>query len=318
VERLVDDLLDISRITRGKIKLDSATIEISSTINKAIEMASPLLEQRSHHIELEVPRRGLMVHGDPVRLAQVISNLLTNAAKYTEAGGRIAIRAMQEGDFVAVYVKDNGIGIGGEMLPNIFDLFVQGGRAIDRAEGGLGIGLTLVKNLVTMHGGAVEARSEGIGKGSEFVIRLPFRETGVPKADTMPQMVALPKPGKVGNRVLIVDDNIDAAETLAEVLRAEGHEVGVAFDGPHALTVVGELCPEIAILDIGLPAMDGFELAAKIKEQLKEKCPRLIALTGYGQENDRARSTEAGFEAHFVKPVDISMLIGAIAELTPR
>jgi PAS domain S-box-containing protein len=318
--RLIDDLLDVSRITRGKIQLDRERVDVASAIAKAVETVSPLLEKRAHRLELDVPRAGLLVEADPVRLVQIIQNLLMNAAKYTEPQGHIVVAARPEGGQVRVSVTDNGIGIPADVLPNVFDLFVQGERALDRAQGGLGIGLTLVKQLVELHGGSVEARSEGPGRGSEFVVRLPQAEP-VPAA---PERAAEPQPrprAADGRRVLVVDDNPDAAETIADMLRALGHEVAVAHDGPSALDAARRFQPEAALLDLGLPVMDGYELAQHMRRDGSLHGILLIAVTGYGQENDRARAAAAGFDRHLVKPVnvmEIHRLLAAGARRVPR
>jgi len=303
--RLVDDLLDISKITRGKIELKRETVELADVVGKAVEMASVLLEQRRHELVLEVPRTGLLWYGDPVRLAQVLANLLTNAARYTEPQGRIVISAVSDGTEIVIRVRDNGIGIAPEMLPRIFDMFVQARRSADRAEGGLGLGLTLAKTLVIMHGGTMTASSDGEGKGTELEIRLPARRQTVPK---VADVVAPPSPAR---RVLVVDDNADAGELLAETLRFRGHHVTVALDPLAALTHLATARPEVAVLDIGLPVMDGYELAAQVHALVPE-C-RLVALTGYGQQQDVERSRKAGFFGHLVKPVDIDQLLRFVA-----
>ncbi|HZS35914.1 MAG TPA: ATP-binding protein [Polyangia bacterium] len=309
VVRLVDDLLDVSRITQGKIELKRETFELAEVVAKAVEIASPLLEQRRHELFVEVPREGMRLHADPVRMSQVIANLLTNAAKYTEPEGCIALAAWRDGHEVVVQVKDNGIGIRRELLPTIFDLFVQGPRSRDRAQGGLGIGLTLVRNLVQLHGGTVVALSDGPGQGSAFVIRLPAATSSVSAAapaDSTP-IIRSRRP----RRVLVVDDNADAAALLAELFATMGHEVKVAHDGPQALALLDEFSPEVAVLDIGLPVMDGYELAKRIGDRVGSRC-RTIALTGYGQEHDLRRSRDAGFEAHLVKPVDPARILQVI------
>jgi signal transduction histidine kinase/ActR/RegA family two-component response regulator len=313
--RLVDDLLDISKITRGKVELRRETVEIAEVIAKAVEIASMLFEQRTHQLTIDVPRTGLLLEGDPVRLAQVVANLLTNAARYTPRGGHIKLSAGRVGSEIVIRVRDNGVGITAEMLPLIFDLFVQGKQTADRAEGGLGIGLTLVKTLVTLHGGSVVASSQGPGEGSEFVIRLPA--VSVAAAAISGPRLGAPSPfarAAVTKRVLLVDDNSDAADLLAEALREVGHQVEVANDPVAALEAAQHFNPEVAILDIGLPVMDGYELAAQLRA-----CPglarcRLIALTGYGQEHDRARSKSGGFERHLVKPVELDELIVVVAD----
>ena len=308
--RLVDDLLDISRITRGKVELRRQVIELDGVVAKAIEIATPLLEQRRHHLAVEVPC-GLRVDGDPMRLAQVVANLLTNAAKYTPKDGRISVRAAREGDRVVLAVRDNGAGIPRELLPQVFDLFVQGKRTSDRRDGGLGLGLALVDNLVRLHGGEVSATSEGPGTGSTFTVRLPL--AGPAPAAAGPG--AAPASACSGRRVLLVDDNVDAAELLALMLRSEGHHVAVAHDGVQALALADELRPEVAVLDIGLPVMDGYELATRLGER-HDRC-RLIALSGYGQPSDQHRSSAAGFELHLIKPVDYATLIAAISGPPP-
>jgi CheY-like chemotaxis protein len=311
VTRLVDDLLDVSRITQKKIELKTETIELAGVVAKAVEIASPVIEQRRHTLSVEVPRQGMRLTADPVRLAQVIANLLTNAAKYTDVEGLIELSAWRDGHEVVLQVKDNGIGIREDLLPKVFDLFVQGPRSIDRGEGGLGIGLTLVKNLVQMHGGTVMALSEGAGKGSAFVVRLPAA-SATATAPTPAQRLAKIDHVSTPRRVLVVDDNVDAASLLAELCETMGHEVQVAHDGPQALTILDQgFQPEVAVLDIGLPVMDGYDLATRVRAKLGPHC-RLFALTGYGQEHDKQRSREAGFEAHLIKPVDPSRVLGLI------
>lgn len=312
--RLVDDLLDTSKITRGKVRLDRREVDLGGIVAKAVEIASPLFEQRNHTLSVDVPRQGLWVDGDETRLAQVIANLLTNAAKYTQPGGTVSLHAWREGAEVVLQVKDNGIGMSSELLPKVFDLFVQGYRTSDRTQGGLGIGLALVRNLVALHGGSVVALSEGEGRGSELVVRLPALEQ-VPSLDASPRQggsATGPTRGTKSRKVLPVDDNEDAAELLALMLTNAGHEVVVAPDGPQALSLLEGFSPEVAVLDIGLPVMDGYELASRLRERLPASPPRLVAVTGYGQDNDRERSKAAGFEIHFVKPLDSARLLAAI------
>ena len=322
--RLVDDLLDVSKITRGKVELRKERVEIADVIAKAVEMASDLFEQRNHDLLLDVAKERLWVDGDPVRLAQVVANLLTNAARYTERGGKIVVSARREageraagqrgsGEIV-IRVKDNGAGISPDLLPRIFDLFIQGHRSSDRAQGGLGLGLALVKNLVALHGGSVVALSDGPGKGSEFVIRLPpSAEAGDFVSLRSEHDRAAPPPNLHGKRVLIVDDNNDAADSLAELLRDVGHEVAVAYSPVAALEISGSFRPEVAVLDIGLPVMDGYELAARLRSNPVTANCLLIALTGYGQSHDRIRSEEGGFQYHLVKPVDFVQLTKIVA-----
>ncbi len=309
--RLVDDLLDVSKITRGKIDLKKETVEISDVISKAVEIASALFEQRNHQLLIDVPRKGLRWHGDPVRLAQVVANLLTNAARYTEVGGKVALAATADGHEVVISVTDNGSGISADMLPHIFDMFVQAQRSTDRSEGGLGLGLTLVKTLVTMHGGTVVAISEGVGRGSQFVIRVPgVTTTSLP--DISDIAIARAHRSASARRVLVVDDNEDAADLLAETLRGAGHDVIVVHDPLGALDAVAGAQPDVAVLDIGLPVMDGYELATRVRDA-SPNC-RLIALTGYGQEHDLARSKAAGFAHHMIKPVDIAQLLLIVSQ----
>jgi len=307
---LVDDLLDVSRITRGKIQLKLEPLELSTVVLKAIEMASPIIEQRMHHLTAVVPPVGLQIEADPMRLSQVICNLLTNAAKYTEPGGNISIRADRDDGYIALRVRDNGIGISSALLPRVFELFSQGTRALDRAQGGLGIGLTIVKSLVELHGGSVHAYSEGIGKGSEFVIRLPAEPTqGASRATVAtPRRAELIDHLGTPRRILIVDDNQDAAEVLGDALQEAGYSTHVAFDAPATLEMVGAFSPDIMLIDIGLPVMDGYELARRLRANPALASVRLIAITGYGQESDRQRALEAGFDDHLVKPIDLDRL----------
>jgi signal transduction histidine kinase len=311
---LVDDLLDISRVTRGKIRLSAVPTQLSDAVAKGIELASPLLEQHQHDLTVDVPTDGLGVSADPARLAQVISNLLTNAAKYTPPGGRIRVSAALDGDAVVLRVRDTGMGIDPAMLPRIFDLFTQDRQAIDRAQGGLGLGLAIVRSLVALHGGTVAAHSEGRGRGSEFVVRLPhLRMTGgAPRADAAPAPRA-----SSGLRVLVVDDNEDAALMLSEALVQAGHQTAVAHDGPAALQLIEAFKPHVALLDIGLPVMDGFELARQIRSG-ETANTRLVAVTGYGQEHDRQRTQAAGFDAHLIKPVDLHEVSELIVTMAKR
>ncbi len=300
--RLVDDLLDVSRVTRGKIELKVERVELARVIDKAVEMASLLIEQRRHGFEVDV-EPGLVWEGDPVRLAQVVSNLLTNAARYTEPGGRLWLRVRQGGlEAVEISVRDTGIGLAPEVREQVFELFFQGKRSIDRAEGGLGIGLALVKNIVELHGGSVHAHSEGRGQGSEFVVRLPLRSAALVQAPLEPAPAALP--GVASQRVLLVDDNADGADTLGHLLRAHGHTVEVYHDPVSALAAVERFSPTVALLDIGLPVLDGYQLAARIRALPGGAGCRLVALSGYGLAADHARSEAAGFERHLVKPVN--------------
>jgi PAS domain S-box-containing protein len=309
--RLVDDLLDVSRISRGKIRLEKRRVALAVVLASAVEAARPRIDARGHELTMCLPPEAVWLEADAVRLAQVFANLLNNAAKYTEEGGRIRLTAERDGADVVVRVRDSGIGITPEMLPRVFELFTQADRALGRSEGGLGVGLALVRNLVEMHGGSVKAHSEGAGKGSEFVVRLPVLR--LTNTEGGGQCVA--REGATGppRRVLVVDDNLDAAETLAELLALSGHDVRTAHDGPAALEAAGRFRPEVVLLDIGLPGMDGCEVARRLRGQEGATRALLAALTGYGQEEDRLRSREAGFDTHLVKPVDPKALFALIA-----
>jgi signal transduction histidine kinase/ActR/RegA family two-component response regulator len=313
VVRLVDDLLDVSRVTRGKIQLSRERVEVAQVVAAAVETASPLFEQQQQILKLEVPARGLPVLADIGRLSQAIANLLTNAAKYTEAGGTIVVSSAVENDQVCVRVRDSGIGIDPEILPTIFDLFVQAKKSIDRSQGGLGLGLTIVRSLVELHGGTVSGHSDGIGRGSEFVIRLPLGPAAAPLVVEEPFLVE-PTEGRRW-RVLVVDDNTEIAEGLAATLAALGCETRVAFDGPSAITAADAFDPELALLDIGLPVMDGYELARRFRRAESTSAMRLVAVSGYGQKSDRQQSRKAGFDEHIVKPVGFDTIRDILARL---
>ena len=312
--RLVDDLLDVSRITRGKVALKEELVEIGEVVAKAIEIATPLLDQRTHALDVVVPR-GLWLRGDSVRLSQIVSNLLTNAAKYTPASGRITVRVTDERGEIVIRVRDTGIGIAPDVLPLVFDLFVQERQAIDRAQGGLGLGLTIVRNLVERHGGTVSAHSDGPGSGSEFVVRLPRAHAPVdPEVSTRVESAAeAVTPSDAAPRILVVDDSVDGAEMLAAALSAKGYKTQVAFDAAAALRIAAEFRPAIAFLDIGLPVMDGYELAARLRGLPELNGIRLFALTGYGQESDRQKTRDAGFDHHFVKPIELDAIEAVLA-----
>ena len=306
--RLVDDLLDVSRIAAGRVRINPEPLDIAVVIAHAVELASPLIEQRRQRLDVALHPDALRVRGDETRLSQVVCNLLVNAAKYTPEGGRIELRSGREGGDAVLRVRDDGIGISPELLPRVFDLFAQGRQAIDRAQGGMGLGLAIARNLVTIHGGRIEAHSEGEGRGSEFVVRLPLLD------DSPNAPAAAPVGGlRAGLRVLLVDDNADAARALADALAAEGAQVVTAPDGPTALSRAETSPPDVALLDLGLPVMDGFELAGL----LRARWPRLplIALSGYGDADDFARTRVAGFAAHLVKPVDLERLLSALRAL---
>jgi PAS domain S-box-containing protein len=300
--RLVDDLLDVSRIMRGKVDLRKERVELAALVARAVETAKPVIEAEKHELTVTLPDEPLWLDADVVRISQVIGNLLNNAAKYTEPGGQIWLTAEQAGEEAIIRVRDTGIGIAPEMLPRIFEMFMQVASTHMRAQGGLGIGLTLVKTLVEMHGGSVSARSEGLGRGSEFSVRLPLRaESRHPVSASLELPPVPPVPQQ---RILIVDDNVDAAESLALLLQLEGHEVQVAHEGKAALALVEKHLPDLAFLDIGMPGMDGYELAQRIRRQPQFQKMFLVALTGWGQEEDRRRTREAGFDHHLVKPVE--------------
>ena len=303
--RLVDDLLDVSRIASGKVELRKETVALADVLNKAIEMAGPLLEQKHHRLLVDV--KPVRWHGDPARLAQVVSNLLSNAARYTPAGGHVTLATRVRERALTIQVTDDGSGISANLLPHIFDLFVQGNRLVDRAKGGLGIGLALVRNLVQMHGGEVAAYSAGEGRGSTFTLTLP--DSVVEEAESGAGSANGDAPARGGGtRVLVVDDNQDAADSLADLLGALGYSATVAYDPAHAIAEAANAMPQVAILDIGLPGMDGFELAAHLRRLPRGDGLKLIALSGYGQENDKHRSREAGFAAHLVKPINLAEL----------
>jgi PAS domain S-box-containing protein len=312
--RLVDDLLDVSRITRGKVALKEELVEIGEVVAKAIEIATPLLDQRTHALDVVVPR-GLWLRGDSVRLSQIVSNLLTNAAKYTPPSGRITVRVTDERGEIVIRVRDTGIGIAPDVLPLVFDLFVQERQAIDRAQGGLGLGLTIVRNLVERHGGTVSAHSDGPGSGSEFVVRLPRAQAPVDtEASTSVESAAdAVTASDAAPRILVVDDSVDGAEMLAAALSARGYKTQVAFDAAAALRIAAEFRPAIAFLDIGLPVMDGYELAARLRGLPDLNGIRLFALTGYGQESDRQKTRDAGFDHHFVKPIELDAIEAVLA-----
>jgi PAS domain S-box-containing protein len=301
--RLVDDLLDVSRVTRGKIELKLERVEVAQPLSKAVEMASLLLQRRGHRLDLDI-EPGLYWEGDPVRLAQVVTNLLTNAARYTDPGGRIVLGAAREGaQWLRISVADNGMGLAPDMLTSVFGLFVQGKRSMDRSEGGLGVGLALVKNIVELHGGSVEACSEGKGQGSEFIVRLPIRPRRGERSASAAPAPAMAPPEAGQYRIMVVDDNVDGAAMLGRLFEEHGHLVEVFHDPVAALASVQQFRPDIAVLDIGLPVLDGYQLATRMRARLGTHPCRLIALSGYGQDADKDRSREAGFELHLVKPI---------------
>ena len=306
---LVNDLLDVSRVTRGLAEIEKEDLDITSVVHGAVEQVRPLLDMKRHELKLELWQQPLHVSGDRTRLVQVVSNILNNAAKYTPSGGKIVLRVRSEGGEAVISVCDNGQGIDPQVLPYIFDLFTQAERTPDRSQGGLGIGLALVKSLVALHGGRVAAYSEGANRGSEFVIRLPLLQSA-PGDERAPDEADTHE-GPV--RVLVVDDNADAAQMLATLLEAHGHAVSVEYDGTGGLARAVRERPEVMLLDIGLPDIDGHELARRLRASPETAHATLVALTGYGQSDDRERAYEAGFDRHMVKPADLSELLRILA-----
>ena len=309
--RLVDDLLDVSRITRGKIELRKERVELAAVLERALETSRPAVEAAHHRLTVTFPEGPLWVPADLTRMAQVLSNLINNAAKYTRPGGHIQVSASADGAQASVEVRDDGIGIEPEMLSRIFDLFAQVDTSLERAQGGLGIGLTIARSLVEMHDGKLEAASEGLGRGSAFTVRLPLapeQAGAAPEADRA--LVA-----GTSLRVLIVDDNADSADSLALWLRLKGHEARTAYDGPQALAAALEQRPDLVLLDIGMPGMSGYEVARRLRAHPDTRRTLLVAMTGWGQEDDRRRSREAGFDQHLVKPLEPRALEGLLARL---
>ena len=314
--RLLDDLLDISRIARNKIQLRKERVELAWVVNDAVEATRPLIDERGHQLSVELPPEPVCLDADPVRLAQVLSNLLNNAAKYTDPGGRVSLSATRRpapgpngSTEIVIHVRDTGLGISKEMMPRIFGLFFQADDHASYSAGGLGIGLSLVKNLVEMHGGRVEAHSEGPGRGSDFVVRLPAPDD----QQVEPAPTPLASGPGASQRILVVDDNRAAADTMAKILSFFGHEVRVAYDGQQALAFAQEFHPDAALLDIGLPGVDGNELARRLRGRPGGENLVLIALTGFGREEDRQRSLAAGFDAHLVKPVKMGTICDILA-----
>jgi len=310
--RIVDDLLDVSRITSGKITLQRQPIAIASLLAQALEGARPLAENRRRTIEVDVAEDAGSVDGDPARLAQAVGNLLDNAIKYTEEGGHIRLSAGAEGDEVVIVVRDTGVGIPPELLPHVFDLFTQADRSLERRQGGLGIGLTLVRRLVEMHGGSVHANSDGLGQGSEFSIRLPRLPEATGEADVAAGAPAAERRA-TGRQILVVDDEPDSADSLALFLRLRGHDVRTAYDGPSALKEVQNQQPDVIFLDLGLPGMSGYDVARRLRATPGVGRMRLVALTGYGTEADRQMARDAGFDLHLAKPVDPHALDAILA-----
>jgi signal transduction histidine kinase/ActR/RegA family two-component response regulator len=313
--RMVDDLLDVSRITRGKIQLRKEIVHLATAVGHAVEMVRPLVEAQQHILSVALPPEPICLEADPTRLEQVLCNLLNNAARYTQPGGRIDLTVERERGVVVVRVRDTGIGIAAELLPRVFDLFTQADHSLARSQGGLGIGLTLVRKLVEMMGGTVTARSEGLGRGSEFVVRLPMlppavrAANGHPKADAALHQRTL--------RVLVVEDVAEVADMLILLLQFWGHDVRAVQDGASALIAARTYQPDVILLDLGLPGLDGYDVARQLRQEPSLGKPLLIAVTGYGSEDDRRRTREAGFDHHLIKPVDPDALRAVLASAEP-
>jgi len=304
--RLIDDLLDASRITSGKVRIQTEAIEFANVVSRAVETARPLIDARKHRLMLSLPSEPVWLRADPTRIAQVLNNLLNNAAKFTEEGGDVALTAKREGNELVISVRDTGVGIPTETLPHIFDLFTQADRSLDRSQGGLGIGLTLARSIVGMHGGTLQAFSAGPNEGSEFVVRLPVVDE---PAQRLGARVSVESATAVrSRRILVVDDNVDSAESMAVLMKLSGHQIAIAFDGESALKTAGTFRPQIIILDVGLPRIHGYEVAERLRALPENRNLVLVALTGYGREQDRRRAIEAGFDYHFVKPIDFTTL----------
>jgi CheY-like chemotaxis protein/nitrogen-specific signal transduction histidine kinase len=319
LKRLVDDLLDISRMTQGEIHVEKAPVAVSAILERAIECARPAIDAKHHHLAVEQPLHPIYVEGDLVRLAQAVGNLLDNAAKYTDAGGRIRIAAEElpgaDGAAeVMILVRDSGAGIASEALPHVFDMFAQGGWTPDRTQGGLGIGLTLAARLVQLHGGSVTARSEGLGKGSEFEIRLPLIAGGPAREKTRAGARATASDDSA-QRVLVVDDDADAARSLAVLLEASGNAVEIAYDGAEAVATADDFRPDVVLLDIDMPKLDGFCAARWIRGQSWARNVLLVALTGWGRDDVKSQVLESGFDAHMAKPADFAALSALFAKL---
>ncbi|HEU4459838.1 MAG TPA: response regulator [Methylibium sp.] len=312
MRRLIDELLDVARISEGKVNLQLETLDLRVALEESVETIRPVLESRRQTLRIAAPKEAVWVRGDAGRLAQILGNLLTNAVKYTDERGDIELTLDHAGGEATLRVRDSGIGIEAELMPRIFDLFQQGERELDRSQGGLGVGLTLARRLVEMHHGSIDAFSEGPGRGAEFIVRLPCI-AGI-AATPAPQAAAEPRAAEQAHRcrVLVVDDNPDTAETAAIVLRLAGHELHTAGDAAEALKLAGEHAPEVVVLDIGLPGMDGYQAAGRLRQMPSMRAALLIAMTGYGSEADRARAHDAGFDLHLTKPADPQDIADAI------
>jgi len=312
---LVDDLMEVSRITTGRVRLRLDRIIVSGIVERAVQSARPLIDQHRHELTVTLPPKPIWLNADASRLEQVVVNLLTNAAKYTQDGGHIWLSIQEEGSDCVLRVRDTGVGIAPELLPRIFDLFTQAERSLDRSQGGLGIGLALVQRLVEMHHGKVEVHSS-LGQGSEFVVRLPMLLTA--EAESPSCKTGMTKQTGPSLQVLVVDDNVDAAGSLAMLLEASGHEVRLTHDGPTALEAALKNRPNVILLDLGLPGLNGFEVAKRLRQQPVFQNVVLIAMTGYGQEADRQRSFDAGFNHHLVKPADFGKVQEILATVSAK
>jgi signal transduction histidine kinase len=308
--RLVDDLLEMSRISRGTFELRKERVEVAGIVRNAVETSDPLLQAAGHQLTVSLPSEPLWVDGDPVRLAQILANLLNNAANYTTAGGEISVEARREGGVALLAVRDNGAGITAEALPRLFEMFSRGDRQSGHDQGGLGIGLALARRLAEMHGGTITARSEGPGLGSEFTVRLPLA------ADQRPLAASAATPtAAIQRRILVVDDNRDSAESMGMLLGFLGADVRVAFNGAQALEAYAAYDPAVVLLDIGMPGMDGYEVVRRLRADYPKRRAAIVALTGWGQEEDRRRAREAGFDHHLIKPADLDALQALLRSL---
>jgi CheY-like chemotaxis protein len=311
---LLDDLLDIARITQGKLQLKKETLALIPVVDAAVEAVRPTLDGKNQQLELNLPHEPILLDADHLRLSQVISNLLMNAVKYSDPGKKIELTCAVHGDMLKLSIKDEGIGIAPDSMPRIFDMFSQVDSVSRRSEGGLGIGLALVKGITELHGGSVEARSQGLGSGSEFIVQLPIAAR--PKASVLPAADAQQAPSGQ-RRILVADDNRDAAESLAMLLEMAGHEVRVAHHGQAALSLAQSFRPDTALLDIGMPDISGYEVAQSLRREPWGAKLLLVALTGWGQDGDKRRAVEAGFDHHLIKPVDPDLLAEMIAKNVP-
>jgi CheY-like chemotaxis protein len=314
--RLIEDLLDVSRISQGKINLRKEPVELHVVVERAVELVAPLVGDKALELTISLATGPLQIEADPTRLEQILVNLLNNATKYTDRGGRIVVSARREGEELCVSVRDSGIGIEAEMLPHVFDLFTQVDDSLDRSRGGLGIGLTLVRRLAELHGGSVRATSEGLGKGSEFTVRLPA--SGGPPPVVAPPPARAPGAERPRSRLLVVDDNEDMARVIARLLTASGYDVRVAHDGRTAIEIARSQQPDAVFLDIGLPGMNGYEVAEQLRRDESCRDTLFIAISGYARAEDLRRSAEAGFDHHLVKPIDFDTLSGLLGPSPPR